>query len=162
MEESSDSSDGGGILFAHGVYWLPLKSQTLKAQTNQPKILAFLPLQAPELCSRDRIVVSTLRCGRSNPGSNPGHGSRKHFFLIRFSFQSPYQFNPVRQLMMPLLPKTPTPILLFTPVSFYHSSICCLQLTDERHSDKAIGRESRKGGIGVDAAKVVSGGDRTG
>ena len=25
--------------------------------------------------SRDRIVVSTLRCGRSNPGSNPGHGS---------------------------------------------------------------------------------------
>ena len=27
--------------------------------------------------SRDRIVVSTLRCGRSNPGSNPGHGSLK-------------------------------------------------------------------------------------
>ena len=27
--------------------------------------------------SRDRIVVSTLRCGRSNPGSNPGHGSCK-------------------------------------------------------------------------------------
>ena len=25
--------------------------------------------------SRDRIVVRTLRCGRSNPGSNPGHGS---------------------------------------------------------------------------------------
>ena len=25
--------------------------------------------------SRDRIVVSTLRCGRNNPGSNPGHGS---------------------------------------------------------------------------------------
>ncbi|KAL1254240.1 hypothetical protein QQF64_016469 [Cirrhinus molitorella] len=25
---------------------------------------------------RDRIVVSTLRCGRSNPGSNPGHGSQ--------------------------------------------------------------------------------------
>ena len=25
--------------------------------------------------SRDRIVVSTLRCGRSNPGSNPGRGS---------------------------------------------------------------------------------------
>ena len=23
---------------------------------------------------RDRIVVSTLRCGRNNPGSNPGHG----------------------------------------------------------------------------------------
>ena len=24
---------------------------------------------------RDRIVVSTLRCGRNNPGSNPGHGT---------------------------------------------------------------------------------------
>ena len=24
--------------------------------------------------SRDRIVVSTSRCGRENPGSNPGHG----------------------------------------------------------------------------------------
>ncbi len=23
--------------------------------------------------SHDRIVVSTLRCGRNNPGSNPGH-----------------------------------------------------------------------------------------
>ena len=22
----------------------------------------------------DRIVVSTSRCGRDNPGSNPGHG----------------------------------------------------------------------------------------
>ena len=30
---------------------------------------------------RDSIVVSTLRCGRNNPGSNPGHGT---FF---FSFQ---------------------------------------------------------------------------
>ena len=25
--------------------------------------------------SRDRIVVSTLRCGSNNPGSNPGHGT---------------------------------------------------------------------------------------
>ena len=24
--------------------------------------------------SRDRLVVRTLRCGRRNPGSNPGHG----------------------------------------------------------------------------------------
>ena len=24
---------------------------------------------------RDRIVVSTSRCGRDNPGSNPGHGN---------------------------------------------------------------------------------------
>ena len=27
------------------------------------------------LVSRDRLVVRTLRCGRSNPGSNPGHGN---------------------------------------------------------------------------------------
>ena len=33
------------------------------------------------LSSRDRIVVSTLRCGRSNPGSNPGHGMDKNFFF---------------------------------------------------------------------------------
>ena len=31
--------------------------------------------------SRDRIVVSTLRCGRNNPGSNPGHGIHEIFFL---------------------------------------------------------------------------------
>ena len=29
--------------------------------------------------SRDRLVVRTLRCGRSNPGSNPGHGMPEHF-----------------------------------------------------------------------------------
>ena len=32
--------------------------------------------------SRDRLVVRTLRCGRSNPGSNPGHGMQKQFFLL--------------------------------------------------------------------------------
>ena len=26
------------------------------------------------MVSRDRLVVRTLRCGRSNPGSNPGPG----------------------------------------------------------------------------------------
>ena len=26
------------------------------------------------MVSRDRLVVRTLRCGRSNPGSNPGRG----------------------------------------------------------------------------------------
>ena len=29
--------------------------------------------------SRDRIVVSTSRCGRDNPGSNPGHGIGTHY-----------------------------------------------------------------------------------
>ena len=31
--------------------------------------------------SRDRLVVRTLRCGRSNPGSNPGHGNVSHIPL---------------------------------------------------------------------------------
>ena len=30
---------------------------------------------------RDRIVVSTLRCGRSNPGSNPNPGHGKFFWV---------------------------------------------------------------------------------
>ena len=33
-----------------------------------------LPASAMWPVSRDRIVVSTSRCGRDNPGSNPGHG----------------------------------------------------------------------------------------
>ena len=36
--------------------------------------------------SRDRIVVSTLRCGRNNPGSNPGHGT---FFFLTLSLLLP-------------------------------------------------------------------------
>ena len=39
--------------------------------------------------SRDRLVVRTLRCGRSNPGSNPGHGI---FIFIYLYFISIYLF----------------------------------------------------------------------
>ena len=35
----------------------------------------ILIVKSPSTPSRDRIVVSTLRCGRNNPGSNPGHGT---------------------------------------------------------------------------------------
>ena len=38
----------------------------------------------PRLDCRDRLVVRTLRCGRSNPGSNPGHGILKQFFFFFF------------------------------------------------------------------------------
>ena len=39
------------------------------------------------MARRDRLVVGTLRCGRSNPGSNPGLGSVILFlFLIFFHF----------------------------------------------------------------------------
>ena len=39
--------------------------------------------------SRDRLVVRTLRCGRSNPGSNPGHGSDILNKLLTFSEYDP-------------------------------------------------------------------------
>ncbi len=40
------------------------------------------------ITSRDRIVVSTLRCGRNNPGSNPGHDKDilLEFFRINYHF----------------------------------------------------------------------------
>ena len=41
------------------------------------------------MARRDRLVVRTLRCGRNNPGSNPGHGnvfananSNEFYFII--------------------------------------------------------------------------------
>ena len=44
--------------------------------------LSGLKQTFPKLClsGRDRLVVRTLRCGRSNPGSNPGHGSCQKLF----------------------------------------------------------------------------------
>ena len=36
---------------------------------------------------RDRIVVSTSRCGRDNPGSNPGHGILAVFYFCAYIFQ---------------------------------------------------------------------------
>ena len=50
--------------------------------------------------SRDRIVVSTLRYGRNNPGSNPRHGTffltmqyYLFFSLCKFLFFSRLQEN---------------------------------------------------------------------
>ena len=48
--------------------------------------------------SRDRIVVSTLRCGRSNPGSNPGHSnSVRSFKLLHAANKKPQglAFTPI-------------------------------------------------------------------
>ena len=39
---------------------------------------------------RDRLVVRTLRCGRSNPGSNPGHGTVLFFFKVLYRLKLPY------------------------------------------------------------------------
>ena len=46
-------------------------------------IIPFLYSPHQSIC-RDSIVVSTLRCGRNNPGSNPGHGT--FFFMDQISF----------------------------------------------------------------------------
>ena len=41
---------------------------------------AYVGFTKPALVAgRDRIVVSTLRCGRSQPGLNPGHGTAMYF-----------------------------------------------------------------------------------
>ena len=37
-------------------------------------------------------MVSTLRCGRSNPGSNPGYG-RLHFYFILARIFNPFSFE---------------------------------------------------------------------
>ena len=39
---------------------------------------------------RDRLVVRTLRCGRSNPGSNPGHGTVLFFFYVLCRLKLPH------------------------------------------------------------------------
>lgn len=36
---------------------------------------AEAPVSSSATAIRDRVAISTIRCGRSNPGSNPGHGS---------------------------------------------------------------------------------------
>ena len=49
-------------------------------------IIFFFELAVGRMLSCDRLVVKTLRCGRSNPGSNPGPGiSFKNFFYFSFS-----------------------------------------------------------------------------
>ena len=47
-----------------------------------------VPFSLPFNHSRDRLVVRTLRCGRNNPGSNPGLG-----ILFSPSFQRIYLFS---------------------------------------------------------------------
>ena len=48
--------------------------------------------------SRDRIVVSTLRCGRSNPGSNPGHGNSEVFFFYEYFKNILFRFHFINRI----------------------------------------------------------------
>ena len=56
--------------------------------------------------SRDRLVVRTLRCGRSNPGSNPGHGMQKQLFSDQYTCPGGKKIGLNRDLNPgPLAPK---------------------------------------------------------
>ena len=57
-------------------------------------IIFYLKAPVSSSGSRDRIVVSTLRCGRNNPGSNPGHGTSSLlcFIIIIIIFWSLFSF----------------------------------------------------------------------
>ena len=75
-----------------------LKTQGSNLRIHAVAIFIFSIIQTIRQLSsdsRDRIVVSTSRCGRDNPGSNPGHGisceCRRHgtaelFFLSFLDF----------------------------------------------------------------------------
>ena len=53
----------------------------------------------PSSNCRDSIVVSTLRCGRNNPGSNPGHGTfffhKSHFIFCLYCIAIILLFNRI-------------------------------------------------------------------
>ena len=51
------------------------KTPKTRHRTMEKKASTDLKFDIENMHSRDRIVVSTLRCGRNNPGSNPGHGT---------------------------------------------------------------------------------------
>ena len=53
----------------------------LRAHVCSPDVYPSLSSSRMSPAGRDRIVVSTLRCGRNNPGSNPGHGSGSRSFF---------------------------------------------------------------------------------
>ena len=55
-------------------------------------IILYFHIETCPQISRDSIVVSTLRCGRKNPGSNPGHGMG-----ITFYFLSCKMWNPCKK-----------------------------------------------------------------
>ena len=76
--------------------------------------------------SRDRIVVSTLRCGRSNPGSNPGHGSTKCWQGREFLF-SPF-LKRLKKLYDPDVTRTRS--LLIWSQTRYHCATESLWLRE--------------------------------
>lgn len=56
---------------------IPCISNSLLYSINESSKMArpYIALNLPVKCSRNRLVVRTPRCGRGNPGSNPGYGT---------------------------------------------------------------------------------------
>ena len=48
---------------------------------------SYAMCRLPTANCRDRLVVRTLRCGRSNPGSNPGHGIFVSYIFLKIQIQ---------------------------------------------------------------------------
>ena len=89
-----------------------IKSSCLQISFPDKKIISdeFWKQRSAHSTSRDRIVVSTSRCGRENPGSNPGHGraeivsdmaERANIFSYFFQF-----YMTLRQLFLFMAIKT--------------------------------------------------------
>ena len=51
-----------------------------------------------KMVSRDRVVIRTRRCGRSNPGSNPGPGN-SFLKLLYFEFSKVLENCQIRNIL---------------------------------------------------------------
>ena len=73
-----------------GQNWLTAPSRAQVSSARQ----IFTHTSKP-LASRDRLVVRTLRCGRSNPGSNPGHGMQRLLLTtrVRTRVKTPHSYH---------------------------------------------------------------------
>lgn len=76
-----------------------------EARPTAPAPCGRVPYVAGRVARRDRIVVSTLRCGRSNLGSNPSHGMSSFLLHVLLScllfvgtLHSPNQFLACHRL----------------------------------------------------------------
>ncbi len=77
------------------LYGSVFTSSRFKGQSSvkqAPGLAHIILTERNENTSRDRLVVRTLRCGRSNPGSNPGHGMFLHHHEIKMKNEIPYIF----------------------------------------------------------------------
>ena len=86
------------MIFNHLIYYIFLFYK------DKISIVTYIKLICNLYCNfiiificRDSIVVSTSRCGRENPGSNPGHGKvslcKSNFVMAYFLIKYTYIIN---------------------------------------------------------------------